>query len=79
MFINKSLQRDLLNMLNLITLEVKLQINNGIDISYCRSQTYDGAVNMAGKQNGAAQKLKKNQNDRALYYHCASHEINFEL
>ena len=28
-------------------------------MSYCRSQTNDGAVNMAGKQNGAAQNFKK--------------------
>ena len=33
--------------------------SNGIDISYCRSQTYDGAGNMAGKQNGAARNFKK--------------------
>ena len=35
---------------------------------------------MAGKQNGAAQNFQKNtQNDRALYYHCASHELNHAL
>ena len=37
---------------NLITESLK---SNGIDISYCRSRTDDGAGNMAGKQNGAAQ------------------------
>ena len=56
---------------------------NGTNISYCRSQAYDSAGNMAGKQNGAAlkfQKKKKNtQNDRALYYHCASDKFNLAL
>ena len=33
---------------------IELLKSNGIDISYCRSQTYDGAGNMAAKQNGAA-------------------------
>ena len=28
-------------------------------MSYCRSQTNDGAVIMVGKQNGAAQNFKK--------------------
>ena len=32
---------------------------NGTNISYCRSQTYDSAGNMAGKQNGAALNFKK--------------------
>ena len=50
---------------NLITESLK---RNGIDVSYCRSQTYDGAGNIAGKQNRAAQNFQKNtQNDRALY------------
>ena len=56
---------------------------NGTNISYCRSQAYDSAGNMAGKQNGAAlnfKKKKKNtQNDRALYYHCASDKFNLAL
>ena len=34
--------------------------SNGIDVSYCRSQTYDGAGNMAEKQNRAAQNFLKN-------------------
>ena len=35
---------------------------------------------MTGKQNGAARNFQKNnQNDRALYYHCTSHEINLAL
>ena len=35
---------------------------------------------MAGKQNRAARNFQKNtQNDRALYYHCASHELNLAL
>ena len=33
---------------------IELLKSNGIDISYCRSQTYDGAGNIAAKQNGAA-------------------------
>ena len=32
---------------------------NGTNISYYRSQTYDSAGNMAGKQNGAALNFKK--------------------
>ena len=53
------------NIANLIM--ESLKSSNGIDISYCRSQTYDGAGNMAGKQNGAARNFQKNtQNDRAL-------------
>ena len=58
---------------------------NGTNISYCRSQTYDSAGNMAGKQNGAAlnfkkkKKKKKTQNDRGLYYHCAYHKFNLAL
>ena len=51
-------------MLNGITLEVANLINesrksNSVDIAYCRSQTYDGAGNMAGKQNEAARNFKK--------------------
>ena len=36
---------------------------------------------MAGKQNRAARNFQKKntQNDRALNYHCASHELNLAL
>lgn len=46
----------------------------------CRSQTYDGAGNMAGKQKGAANQFQvKTGNDKATYFHCASHELNLSL
>ena len=44
--------------------------SNGIDISYCRSQTYGEQLKIS---------KKNSQNDRALYYHCASHELNLAL
>ena len=39
---------------------------NGTNISYCRSQTYDSAGNMAGKKNGAALNLKKKKKKKKL-------------
>ena len=38
---------------------IELLKSSGIDISYCGSQTYDGAGNMVGKQNGASLNFKK--------------------
>ena len=53
---------------------------NGLDPSKCRSQTYDGAGNMAGCQKGcAAMFMKKTSNPAALYLHCASHNLNLAL
>lgn len=52
----------------------------GLDVNKCRSQTYDGAGNMAGKQKGAAQQFQdKTGNTKATYFHCASHELNLAL
>ena len=54
--------------------------NKGIDISYCRSQTYDGAGNGRKTKQSSSKFPKRNtQNDRALNYHCASHELNLAL
>ena len=44
---------------NIANLIIESRKSNGIDISYCRSQTNDGAGNMAGKQNEAARNFKK--------------------
>ena len=52
----------------------------GENIKKCRAQTYYGAANMAGKQQGAANQLKlKTSNENATYFHCASHELNLAL
>ena len=52
----------------------------GLDTDYCRAQTYDGAGNMAGKQKGAARNFQlKTGNEKATYFHCASHELNLAL
>ncbi len=50
----------------------------GLDPKFCRAQTYDRAGNMAGRQNGCA-KLFQEVAQRALYFHCASHELNLAL
>ena len=51
-----------------------------LDPKFCRSQTYDGAANMAGKVKGAAKLFaEKADNARAPYFHCASHELNLAL
>ena len=44
----------------------------------CRAQTYDGAGNMSGKQKGCAARFQQ-KSPRALYLHCASHELNLAL
>ena len=44
----------------------------------CRAQTYDGAGNMAGCQNGCAANFMKFAS-KALYYHCFSHDLNLAL
>ena len=47
----------------------------GLDLAYCRGQGYDGASNMSGKCIGAA-KLIQNDNEKAVFVHCASHRLN---
>nr|XP_054760699.1 52 kDa repressor of the inhibitor of the protein kinase-like [Lytechinus pictus] len=59
---------------------IKCVINVGLDPMMCRSQTYDGAGNMAGRQKGAANQFRENTNNsKAIYFHCASHELNLAL
>ena len=47
---------------------------NGVqlDISKCRSQTMDGAGNMAGRQHGCAA-LFRQRSPKAVYHYCCSH------
>lgn len=44
----------------------------------CRAQTYDGAGNMAGSQNGCAANFMKYA-PKAPYFHCCSHDLNLAL
>ncbi|GFV06731.1 zinc finger MYM-type protein 1 [Trichonephila clavipes] len=64
----KSLERDVLNILN--TLDINL--------SKCRGQGYDGAANMSGAY-GGLQKLIKDKQPRANYVHCSTHNLNLVL
>ena len=57
---------------------VKALTNMGLDPQMCRAQTYDGAGNMAGRQNGCAKNFQQ-VSPRVLYLHCASHELNLAL
>ena len=50
----------------------------GLDIKLCRSQTMDGAGNMAGKYAGFATRFLK-ESPRALYHYCSSHDLNLAL
>ena len=51
-----------------------------LNIKKCRAQTYDGAGNMAGKQQGAVNQLKlKTDNENATSFHCAFLELNLAL
>ena len=52
--------------------------NAGLYPQMCRGQTFDGAGNMAGKEKRAAAKFcSKTGNEKAVYLHCTSHELNF--
>ena len=54
--------------------------NAGLYPQMCRAQTYDGAGNMAGKEKGAAAKFcSETGNEKAVYFHCTSHELNLSL
>ena len=54
--------------------------NANLDPLMCRSQTYDGAGNMSGKVKGAAATFcLEAGNDKAVYFHCASHQLNLCL
>ena len=49
----------------------------GLNIKKYSVQTYDGAGNVTGKQQGDANQLKlKTDNVNATYFHCVSHELN---
>ena len=46
----------------------------------CRAQTYDGAGNMTGKEKGVAAKFcSETGNEKAVYFHCTSHELDLYL
>ena len=54
--------------------------NAGLYPQMCRAQTYNGAGNMAGKEKGAAAKFcSETGNEKAVYFHCTSHELNLSL
>ena len=49
-----------------------------IDPSKCRAQTYDGAGSMSEKLKGCCAQFLKTVPE-AVYYHCASHQLNLVL
>ncbi|KAF2898046.1 hypothetical protein ILUMI_08129, partial [Ignelater luminosus] len=49
-----------------------------IDLSKCRGQGYDGAAVMSGPYSGV-QKRILDEVDRAVYVHCAAHNLNLVL
>ena len=53
-------------------------IRVGLDPQKCRSQTMDGAGNMAGKNIGAAARFKA-INPKAIYHYCSSHDLNLAI
>ena len=53
-------------------------ICNGLQISKCYGQTYDGASNMSGHLNGVAARIQKEQ-PKAHYVHCVAHSLNLCL
>lgn len=56
-----------------MALDVLLRLNS--PISCLRSQTYDGAANMAGKFSWV-QAVLKNKQPLVLYVHCGEHCVN---
>ncbi len=50
----------------------------GLDLSYLRGQSYDGAGNMAGSVKGTAALIRKDF-PLAIYVHCASHCLNLAV
>ena len=51
---------------------------NGLQISKCYGQAYDGASNMSGHLNGVAPRIQKEQ-PQAHYIHCVAHSLNLCL
>ena len=60
------------------TLKNVLICNNGLQISKCHGQAYDGASNMSGHLNGVAARIQKEQ-PKAHYVHCVAHSLNLCL
>ncbi|XP_062592729.1 52 kDa repressor of the inhibitor of the protein kinase-like [Saccostrea cucullata] len=50
----------------------------GLDMNKCRSQSYDGAGNMAGANKGCASRIKR-LFPRAEYYYCMNHDLNLAV
>lgn len=50
----------------------------GLDPKACRAQAYDGAGAMSGCLNGCQAKFRERV-PQAMYYHCASHQLNLVL
>ena len=50
----------------------------GLDMENCRGQAYDGASNVSGHVSGL-QTLVRNHHPKALYSHCAGHNLNLVL
>ena len=54
--------------------------NAGLYLQMCCTQTYDEAGNMAGKEKVAAAKFcSQKENEKAVYFHCTSDELNLSL
>ena len=51
---------------------------NHLDPKRLRGQGYDGASNMGGKVKGAAA-IITSKHPLALYFHCASHQLNLAV
>jgi len=51
---------------------------NGLDISKCRGQGYDGAANMSGVYSGVQARIREKE-PLATYVHCAAHNLNLAL
>ena len=62
----------------LCNLIVRSLTDAGLDIQDCRSQTMDGAGNMAGKNIGCAAQFSR-LSPKAVYHYCASHNLNLVL
>ena len=56
----------------------KCLTDSGLDIKLCRSQTLDGAGNMAGKHAGFASRFLK-LFPRASYHYFSNHDLNLAL
>ena len=52
--------------------------NNGLDLSKCRGQGYDGAANMSGVYTGVQARISEKE-PLAQYVHCAAHNLNLAL